>query len=71
MTRTATKPAPQTAQQAYAEKLAQTRALLADLNAIIDRHEQVGANAKDWGYTGDLGWTNQKLAEIKESMGGC
>jgi hypothetical protein len=60
----------QTAAACYAERLDECRALLKQIEARLDHHNQEqAATPQNWGHAGDLGQVVQELSQVLALLG--
>lgn len=60
----------QSAKKAYNERIAEAKALLADLTAYVEANGEVETETINWGHVGSLGHVNSQLKEIRSFIRG-
>jgi len=60
-----------TAANMYAHNAASVAERLADIQALLAKHaERQAADARNWGYAGDLSHVDNLLAQVVHALGG-
>ena len=54
----------------YAARSQQVQDMLLDLSQLVAEHAEKSATSNDWGFNGDLGHLQEKLAELLDFMKG-